>query len=294
MAMEFPPPHIHAPQTTHTHTIILLHGRASDGPEFAEELFSSLTTKGTPLPDCLPSWRWVFPTSRDRWSALFQEEMCSWFDAYSLTNIDERQELQIEGLQESVSHILDLLENEIRLLDGKAGNVFLGGISQGMATALWTVFCAAERIPHQIGGLVGFCGWLPFANRLEELIAARSKEKEEDATSPTKTEIQRLVSNFCLATIDSAHAPPTIQENNSSDSGRAVPILTTPVLLGHGTDDVWVPVELGQQAFRVVQQVMWPVEWQEYTGAEGEGHWIKEPEGFDHILRFLKSRSIGG
>ncbi|KAL2869746.1 uncharacterized protein BJX67DRAFT_370581 [Aspergillus lucknowensis] len=288
--MEFPPPHIHVPQTTHTHTIILLHGRASDGPEFAEELFSSLTTKGTPLTNCLPNWRWVFPTSRDRWSALFQEEMCSWFDAYSLTNIDEQQKLQIDGLQESVSHILDILENEIRFLEGKASNVFLGGISQGMATALWTVFCAVERIPHRIGGLVGFCGWLPFANQLEELIAARSKEKE-DAARPTKADIQRLVSNFCLATID---GPQPAQGNNTSGSGRAVPILTTPVLLGHGTDDAWVPVELGQQALRVVQEVMGGVEWKEYTGAAGEGHWIKEPEGFDHILEFLESRSIGG
>jgi predicted esterase len=124
------------PQTTHTHTAILLHGRGSNGPEFAEELFSSLTSTGNNLPDCLPSWRWVFPTARDRWAVAFEEDICAWFDAYSLTNIQERQELQVEGLRESVAHILGILETEIAQLDGDASCVYLGGISQGMATAL--------------------------------------------------------------------------------------------------------------------------------------------------------------
>jgi hypothetical protein len=31
------------------------------------------------------------------------------------------------------------------------------------------------------------------------------------------------------------------------------------------------------------------VEWNEFTGAEGDGHWVKEPEGFDQILQFLGS-----
>ncbi|KAJ5839529.1 Phospholipase/carboxylesterase/thioesterase [Penicillium rubens] len=30
------------------------------------------------------------------------------------------------------------------------------------------------------------------------------------------------------------------------------------------------------------------VDWQEFTSAEGDGYWVKEPEGFDHILKFLE------
>ncbi|KAL1981362.1 hypothetical protein VTN96DRAFT_2753 [Rasamsonia emersonii] len=93
--MAFPPPHIHPPQPTHrhTHTIILLHGRGSDGPEFASELFSCATSAadGQNLPARLPSWRWVFPTARERqYPELDEEEqeddyvMRAWFDAYSL------------------------------------------------------------------------------------------------------------------------------------------------------------------------------------------------------------------
>ncbi|OJJ02526.1 hypothetical protein ASPVEDRAFT_133391 [Aspergillus versicolor CBS 583.65] len=260
--MEFPAPHIHPHKGIHTHTAILLHGRGSDGPEFAEDFFSSVTSKNKNMAACLPNWRWVFPSSRDRWTTAFQEEMSAWFDAYSLSNIEERQDLQVEGLRESVLHILAILESEIHLLDGRASHVYLGGISQGMATALSTVFCARDIINQPLGGILGFCGWLPFADKAEGLIQ-RSKATN---TCRALSQMQRL-------------------DGVSS-------VFSTPVLLGHGTDDAWVPVELGRQSLRILREVMEHVEWKEFTGAEGEGHWIKEPEGFDYILEFLGARSI--
>lgn len=185
--MEFPAPYIHPPHTSHTHTAIPFLGRGSDGPEFAEELFSSVISKSKNLPDALPNWRWVFPTSRDRLSTRFQEEMCSWFDAYSLSDIQECQELQVEGPRESVSYILNILnilEEEIQLLDENAGHVYLGGISQGMAAALWTLLCARGRINHRLGGVFGFCGWIPFAPDMDALI------QQSGATSSGSSEAQ--------------------------------------------------------------------------------------------------------
>lgn len=280
--MDFPEPHIHSPQDPHTHTAILLHGRGSDGPEFAEEIFSSLTSKNQNLASCLPSWRWVFPTSRDRWSTTFQEEECSWFDAYSLTDIHARQELQIDGLRESVAYMLDILDSEINLLDGRSNRVYLGGISQGMATALWTLFCATRRIHGQLGGFVGVCGWMPFALQVEEF---------KEPSSSGGSSQGRQVLDFFHDTI-SSHEPSITNEVDSTSSS----ILKTPVFLSHGTDDPWVSVDLGRQASRVVRQVMGHVEWSEFTGAESNGHWIKEPEGFDHLLEFLErcSQSSGG
>ena len=64
-------------------------------------------------------------------------------------------------------------------------------------------------------------------------------------------------------------------------------VLETPVLLGHGVDDPMVPVELGRQVVGILKRAGMEVEWVEYVGAEGDGHWIKEPEGFDALLRFL-------
>lgn len=229
-------------------------------------------------PGLLPSYLALgFPTSRDRWGTTFQEEECSWFDAYSLTDIHARQDLQIDGLRESISHVLDLLESEIRLLGGQSNRVYLGGISQGMARALWALFCATRRVPGQLGGFVGFCGWFPFARQVEEFETANSP-----STSGEKTEIQqRQVLDFFLDTIAHPETSPADAVNNAS-------ILSTPVFLSHGTDDPWVSVELGRQASRVVRQIMDHVEWSEFIGADGDGHWIKEPEGFDRVLHFLE------
>ncbi|PWY77286.1 alpha/beta-hydrolase, partial [Aspergillus sclerotioniger CBS 115572] len=265
----FPPPHIHHPQATHphTHTAILLHGRGSNGPEFAEELFSSSTSKGQNLPSHLPSFRWVFPTSKDRWNSRFEEDICAWFDAYSLTDITEHQDTQVPGIRESVTYILGILEEEIKLLDGKSTNVYLGGISQGMATALWSWFCARDRL----GGVVGFCGWMPFAERFGD----------EDGDGGLDG--GRRVAAFCEGVVWG--------EVQGGWEGRRV--LDSPVLLGHGVDDPMVSVELGRQVVGILKRSGIKVQWVEYVGAEGDGHWIKEPEGFDAILRFLESGSGG-
>jgi lysophospholipase-2 len=274
--MEFPAPHIHHSQASHTHTIILLHGRGSNGLEFAEEFFSSATSKGKSLSSCLPTYRWVFPTSRNRWSTTFQEEMCSWFDAYSLTDIHKRQELQKDGLRESVLHILDILEGEARLLDGRLSHIYLGGISQGMATALWAFFAAIGmgRVQEPLGGLLGFCGWLPFAQQLEGLLC------EPTLNSPYIHQAHHLISAFFF---DEIAGHEISQANQPIDSS----VLSTPVFLSHGADDAWISVELGRQASRILRRIMVRVEWHEFTGAEGDGHWIKEPNGFDQILQFL-------
>jgi predicted esterase len=61
----------------------------------------------------------------------------------------------------------------------------------------------------------------------------------------------------------------------------------TPVFLGHGSDDAWVDVELGRNVRNVLTGFGMNVVWKEYTGAEEEGHWLKEPEEFDDILLFF-------
>ncbi|KAL4878170.1 alpha/beta-hydrolase [Aspergillus karnatakaensis] len=277
--MSFPPPHIHPPSTTHTHTAILLHGRGSNGPEFAEELFSSSTSSGKNLPESLPHFRWVFPTSRDRWSELFQEELCAWFDAYSISDITERQEGQLDGLRESVSYVLGLIEREIEAVGGDSRKVYLGGISQGMATALWALFCARGRVKGRLGGVFGFCGWLPFTHEMERAV----RELDDRSERVGREDVLRAIADYCAGRIGVGE-----QQHGAFSSGEELEVLMTPVLLGHGTDDEWVSVALGRQAFGVFKSVLTDVEWKEYVGAERDGHWIKEPEGIDYIVDFLQ------
>lgn len=165
---KFPAPHVLRPSSSHTHTIILLHGRGSNGPEFAEELFESHTSKGLNLQEHLPGWKWVFPTSHSNFSTVFREEMDEWFDIYSLTDPNLRQELQTEGLQQSVAFVRRLVEDEINILNGDAGRVVLGGISQGCATAIRAMFSGPK-----LGAFVGFCGWLPFPDDARDVCTNR-------------------------------------------------------------------------------------------------------------------------
>ncbi|KAB8079424.1 hypothetical protein BDV29DRAFT_164381 [Aspergillus leporis] len=202
--------------------------------------------------------------------------MCPWFDAYSLDGIHERQDLQIDGLKESVSHIMNTLKNEIDILGGKTSHVCLGGISQWMTTALWTLFCAADQIRQPVGGCPGFCGWLPFAKQVKNLVQRSQKSNALD-----KQLIQRLVADSFHRTISDCELS---QVNETVD----IPILTTPVFLSHGSDDARVSVDLGRQAARVLQQTHMSVQRHEFSGAEGDGHWIKEPEGFDQTINSLR------
>lgn len=101
----------------------------------------------------------------------------------------------------------------------------------------------------------------------------------------------RLVSGFFRETIDGGYDADDAEDTTSSASECT---LATPVLFGHGTDDAWVSVELGRQALLLLQELMMGrVEWSEFSGAERDGHWIKEPESFDRILSFLEDGSNG-
>jgi lysophospholipase II len=151
-----PSPHVVPPLAPHTYAIILLHGRGSNGPEFAKELLEARTSKGLSLQEHLPGWKWVFPTSQTRFSTLFQEDISEWFDIYSLTDPTLREELQTEGLQQSVAFIHQLIDEEVSAVGGEALRVVLGGISQGCATAA-RVMLSSRRL----GAFIGFCGWMP-------------------------------------------------------------------------------------------------------------------------------------
>ncbi|KAF8545295.1 Alpha/Beta hydrolase protein [Trichophaea hybrida] len=182
--MSFPPPHVHPPTSTHTRTIILPHGRSSNGPDFTTDLF-----EGRNLARDFPSIRYSL------------QEMNEWFDIASLDDPEKEWEWQVNGLKESGG------------LVGEGGKVVLGGVSQGMATALIELLMGT--------GVDAFVG-----------VNGGGEDK-----------------------------------------------LKIPVFLGHGTDDAWVSVELGKTARDVLAGL----------GVEDEGHWLKEPEEFDDIVKFLET-----
>ncbi len=179
----FPAGYVQVPTAEHTHTAVMLHGRGSTGPEFAEELFSAkLSEQHTNLTSQFPSWRWVFPSSRMRWSTAFQEEMPAWFEAHSLTDLSVRQDLQMDGIRESVGYLLQILDVEVQRLGGASKNVVLGGISQGAAVGLWALLCQT-RTTSRLGGFVSASCWLPFAVDIERYLEGPCNAEKLESSS---------------------------------------------------------------------------------------------------------------
>jgi hypothetical protein len=67
----------------------------------------------------------------------------------------EKNEIQIDGLRESVKEILDLIRTEAALIS--PDRIILGGISQGCATAIHALLYGGIRL----GGSIGLSSWLP-------------------------------------------------------------------------------------------------------------------------------------
>lgn len=278
-SVSFGPVFIVEPVAPHTHTAILLHGRGSNGEEFAQELFDETKlSDGTSLAQALPSWRWVFPSSQELWSTVFEENMPAWFEAHSLTDTTARQDLQIPGIKDSVNYLKKVLEEEIGKLDGTTENVVLGGISQGAAVGMWTFLCRGH-LERPLGAFFGTSTWLPFASRVEHyLLPNHSIEDGLHDFSTERSQVDVFMDGML------AGAKSSLAHNREA-------FLSTPIFLGHGIDDAYVDVDLGREARNVFTRIGFSVEWKEYTGAEVEGHWIKSPEEVDDLLNFLVQRT---
>lgn len=130
-------PLVHGPAGhSHTHTIIVLHGRDSEAQEFMAEFFeceaTGPETTDRTLPALFPTVRWVFPQAKPLHSERFHVEMSQWFDMWSVEDQQERAELQIPGLRASVDGVAKLIREEELLVPRE--RIFLCGISQGFAT----------------------------------------------------------------------------------------------------------------------------------------------------------------
>lgn len=218
--------YIAGPRLTHSHTVILLHGRDCDAEEFASEFFQSQGLKNRNLPEIFPTIRWVFPGSMMRHSSRFQKAMCQWFDTWSVEEPQERREIQGDGLQESVSYIYEVVRQESSLISPE--KIILGGISQGSAAAIHALL----GCDTSLGGFIGLCTWLPF------------QEEVKAGTAPTQK-----------SAIPTPYRPFT---------GLTRSARTTPVFLAHSKDDDVVGIGHGVAMHEALEKLGMGVRWKEY------------------------------
>lgn len=131
----------------------------------------------------------------------------------------------------------------------------------------------------RLGGFVGFCGWMPFQEDMDG-IAKCIEEQKETATSPLLEEIW--------------NPPPLSTENPEWRTERNLiaqlkQAHRTPVFLSHSKDDNVVPIGNGVRLSQCLADICESIEWRTY---EDGGHWVKEPQGVDDMVNFIKSKVL--
>ncbi|KAK6346126.1 hypothetical protein TWF730_010457 [Orbilia blumenaviensis] len=285
--------HVVHPVATHAVTIILLHGRGSNGPKFGTNFITSNTSTGSTLFKRFPSAKWIFPTAKKRRAVLFNRlPIHQWFDIYDINNQSYKEHLQVDGLQETTEMLHGLIEEEIG--NGiPAERIIIGGLSQGCAASLYALLCYRQRL----GGYIGMSGWLPFAKYVEAILEPSTEDGNEGDDIFGASDDEQSASSEDNEEMDDAkqgkardpivEAIGFLKDNISFPRllEDKLPALQTPVFLGHGLLDEKVRVGLGEQARDALDGLGFDVTWKCYTDL---GHWYKVPDEMDHIENFLK------
>ncbi|RDW82574.1 hypothetical protein BP6252_03686 [Coleophoma cylindrospora] len=280
----YPAPHIIPPTSTHTHTIILLHGTSTSGPTFASSLlsfpFSVHDPKSAPnpttktLPHLLPSIRFVFPTGKLRTSTVFGGVLKhAWFDITTFADRTVGEDKQIEGLKESCLYLAELVEEEVKLLEGRSDRVVLGGFSQGCAMVSFA--CLSGALPRvRLGAVVGMSGWLPFRRQIEEVV---------DSCKDLSGFERRIAVRGYLLDLLGLEA--------SSGEGHSVgeQCLDTELWFGHGLADEKVKPQWALEMSDVMESVGCQRSMKMYDNL---GHWYSDAEMRD-IFDFLRRMGVG-
>ncbi|KAH7074767.1 Phospholipase/carboxylesterase/thioesterase [Paraphoma chrysanthemicola] len=159
----FPTTRTIMPTAPHSHTIIFLHGRGSDAATFQAEILKTQDSNDAFFKDIFPGIKWVFPEAKKRWAEIDKEEMHQWFDMESVREPWKNAQGQQNALLESTQLVLSIVKKEVEFVGSK--NVILAGISQGCATATYTLLTSG----FELGGLFGLCGWLPSLDETETM-----------------------------------------------------------------------------------------------------------------------------
>lgn len=278
----------------HKQTFIILHDRGSNATDFGTALLfkrfdrsqdasntdhqsqyqrQDFTAQATAtLHTAFPHAKFVFPTAPMLRAATFTESVINqWFDTHwpltssdasevnERNSLDEetrkwRSELPIPGLRDTVRYIHELIKAEIEILDGDAGSVIIGGLSQGCAASL---ISALLWEGEPLGGWFGLSGWLPFAEEVMEG-AQQDDEDENEASTPLEKGIALLREKLDIPA-----------SSQTDDDTKQSSLNSMPLFLAHGSEDKAVHITLGRQMVDCLKSLGWSnhnLQWKEYRG----------------------------
>ena len=146
------------PKSNHSETLIWLHG-LGDSAEGFEPVFNSR------MNPCLPTTKIVLLTAPIRKVTINGGMSCtSWYDIiafrFEAENIDKA--VSMKEVNESIERVHQVIEQEVKLLNGDYSKIAIGGFSQGCSISL----SAGLNFTKTLGAILGFSGFL-FPNVVE-------------------------------------------------------------------------------------------------------------------------------
>lgn len=206
------------------------------------------------------------------------QDEAQWFSISSLLEPEKVQLRQKYGVSQSINYLHGIIEQETQKLNGKSSRIILGGISQGCAVAVHALLSGTKRL----NSFVGFCSWLPFKGVLDEFLG------HSGPPAPFELRLRALYQS--ILNIESPLFAPNRTQDVTLVEADVLPT-ATPCFLSHNTDDDVVNVKLGRALRDSLRTFGMVVKWDEHEhGDPAMKHWIKEPEGIDHLVAFLEAR----
>ncbi|KAK4169129.1 Alpha/Beta hydrolase protein [Cladorrhinum sp. PSN259] len=328
-SISFPPPIIIPPlnPSAHDQTFIILHGRGSSSQHFASPFIttsfplscsssSPSTSSSTPgyspsaspptptttLQTLFSTAKFIFPSAHYSRATIYKRSLITqWFDSWHLDGDDSslhpkspsKKWRAISGLQTTTSYIHNLIREEAALLLGGTKKIILGGISQGCAASLVALMLWDGE--ERLGGYLGMCGWLPFAETIKkDVIDQKDNGKENDdewdpfqrdSDEEEENEGEQPSLDIGAAAVRAMRESLELDSNRNKGPVSRPQAFDTPVFLGHGDQDPKVPVYHGKEAAEVLSAVGFThVSWNDYLGL---GHWYS-PQMLRDIATFIQ------
>ncbi|TVY36821.1 Acyl-protein thioesterase [Lachnellula subtilissima] len=294
---QFPDPIIVSPHQEHKQTFIILHGRGSTAEKFAPPLLSITTPSGETLQTAFPHAKLIFLTASRNRATIYKRSLThQWFDHWHMEAPSKRQELMRAGLRKSAGYVHGILEREIEEVGEE--NVVLWGLSQGCATSLIALLTWNGG---PFAATVGMCGYLPFANHIEDIVKGGSEgdgddvfgedERDNDdnpfCNSGDENDSSNGFENNRITKQDLPTQAVTFLRDEIEMGDKAGMVFRdVPVFMGHGTEDEKVPIEMGREARTCLDLLGADVQMVEY---EGLGHWYSE-EMLGDMFDFLREK----
>lgn len=148
--------------------IIFVHGLGDSGAGWS--WFPQLAKQSSIIKNC-DSINYVFPNAPLMpITANGGYVMPGWFDIYEFGNPDARQD--VDGFYKSCETLKSLIKEQVESHNIPAGNIIIGGFSQGAAVSLATV----ALLDFKIGGVVALSGFAPLKDSISEKMTKANLE----------------------------------------------------------------------------------------------------------------------